>query len=153
MEKRPMRIIQIVGRSNSGKTTFIRNLIPELKKKGNVAVIKHLGDHAYIFEEEKDTTVFFEAGADISVGIDTKKAVAAIRTTSLDQILCMLHDQAMDFAIIEGYKQRAFPKIVIGDLSAEKCILANPSIKDVVASLDLFENFTGCKQMDQELCT
>jgi molybdopterin-guanine dinucleotide biosynthesis protein MobB len=34
-----MKIIQVVGRSNSGKTTFIRKLIPELKKIGPVGVI------------------------------------------------------------------------------------------------------------------
>lgn len=42
-----MKIIQVAGRSNSGKTTFIRKLIPELKKIGPVGVIKHLGDHEY----------------------------------------------------------------------------------------------------------
>ncbi|RQW06400.1 MAG: molybdopterin-guanine dinucleotide biosynthesis protein B, partial [Calditrichaeota bacterium] len=47
-----MKIIQIVGRSNSGKTTFIRNLVPQLKKTGKVAVIKHLGDHDYQLEPE-----------------------------------------------------------------------------------------------------
>ncbi len=88
-----MKIIQIVGSSNSGKTTFIKNLIPELKKKGNVAVIKHLGDHTYNIEEGKDTTVFFDAGADISVGIDSDKAVATIRKNTLDDVLGMLLDQ------------------------------------------------------------
>lgn len=140
-----MKIIQIVGRSNSGKTTFIRNLIPELKKKGNVAVIKHLGDHTYTIEEGKDTTVFFDAGADISVGIDTDKAVALIRKNPLDEVLGMLLDQGMDFVIIEGFKQRAFPKIVIGDLTADTCILKNPVIEDVTASLSLFEDFTNKK--------
>ncbi len=71
-------------KSNSGKTTFIKNLIPELKKKGTVAVIKHLGDHNINIEEGKDTTVFFDAGADISVGIDAHKAVVAIRKNSLE---------------------------------------------------------------------
>jgi molybdopterin-guanine dinucleotide biosynthesis protein MobB len=137
-----MKIIQIVGKSNSGKTTFIKNLIPELKKRGNVAVIKHLGDHTFNIAKGKDTTVFFDAGADISIGIDTDKAVAMIRKNTLDEVLYMLLDQGMDFTIIEGYKQRAFPKIVIGDLTADKCILTNPTIKDVVASLNLFENFT-----------
>lgn len=140
-----MKIIQIVGRSNSGKTTFIRDLIPELKKKGNVAVIKHLGDHTYKIEERKDTTVFFDAGADISVGIDSDKAVALIRKNPLDEVLCMLLDQGMDFVIIEGFKQRAFPKIVIGDLTTDTCILKNPVIEDVMASLNLFEDFTNKK--------
>ena len=55
-----MKLIQIVGRSNSGKTTFINTLIPVLKQKGQVAVIKHLGDHEYQLEKDKDTTLFFQ---------------------------------------------------------------------------------------------
>jgi molybdopterin-guanine dinucleotide biosynthesis protein MobB len=136
-----MKIIQIVGNSNSGKTTFIKNLIPELKKKGTVAVIKHLGDHTYNIEKGKDTTVFFDAGADMSVGIDSEKAVAAIRKITLDDVLGMLLDQGMDFAIIEGFKQRSFPKIVIGSLTADTCILTNPAVTEVITSLNLFENF------------
>ena len=136
-----MKIIQVVGNSNSGKTTFIKNLIPELKKKGNVAVVKHLGDHTYTIEEGKDTTVFFNAGADISVGIDSDKAVAAIRKNTLDDVLGMLLDQHMDFAIIEGFKQRSFPKIVIGSLTADTTILTNPSVDEVISSLNLFETF------------
>ena len=137
-----MKIIQVVGTSNSGKTTFIKNLIPELKKLGNVAVIKHLGDHTYHCEEGKDTTVFFNTGADISVGIDSDKAVVALRTNTLEDIFCMLFDQGMDFAIIEGFKRRSFPKIVIGNLPADTCVLSNPGVRDVIASLDLFENFS-----------
>jgi molybdopterin-guanine dinucleotide biosynthesis protein MobB len=141
-----MKIIHVVGNSNSGKTTFIKNLIPELKKKGNVAVIKHLGDHTYNIEEGKDTTVFFNAGADISVGIDSDKAVAAIRKNTLDDVLGMLFDQEMDFAIIEGFKQRSFPKIVIGNLTADTSILTNPSVDEVISSLNLFENFLKIKK-------
>jgi molybdopterin-guanine dinucleotide biosynthesis protein MobB len=137
-----MKIIQVVGSSNSGKTTFIKNLIPELKKMGNVAVIKHLGDHTYNIDEGKDTTVFFDAGADISVGIDSLKAVVAIRKNSLEDVFGMLFDQGMDFAVIEGFKQRSFPKIVIGSLLADQCILTNPAVSKVITSLDLFENFS-----------
>ena len=136
-----MKIIQIVGRSNSGKTTFIKNLIPELRKKGNVAVIKHLGDHTYGMEEGKDTTVFYTAGADISVGIDSDKAIIAIRKNSLDNVLGMLLDQGMDFAIIEGFKKRSFPKIILGNIDADSCILANPAVDEVIKSLSLFEDF------------
>ena len=136
-----MKIIQIVGSSNSGKTTFIKNLIPELKKIGNVAVIKHLGDHTYHIEEGKDTTIFFDAGADISIGIDSHKAVVAIHKNTLEDILSMLFNQGMDFVIIEGFKKRSYPKIVIGSLHADKCILSNPAVSEVITSLDLFENF------------
>jgi molybdopterin-guanine dinucleotide biosynthesis protein MobB len=137
-----MKIIQVVGSSDSGKTTFIKKLIPALKKKGMVAVIKHLGDHTYYIEEGKDTTVFFDAGADISVGIDSHKAVAALRKNTLEDILSILFNQGIDFAIIEGFKQRTYPKIVIGNLTTENCVLSNPSVGQVITSLDLFENFS-----------
>ncbi|MCX6684524.1 MAG: molybdopterin-guanine dinucleotide biosynthesis protein B [Methanoregula sp.] len=137
-----MKIIQVVGNSNSGKTTFIKNLIPELKKIGNVAVIKHLGDHTYHIEEGKDTTIFFEAGADISIGIDSQKAVVTMRKNTLEDIFGMLFEQGMDFVVIEGFKKRSFPKIVIGSLSADRCILTNPAVSEVITSLNLFENFS-----------
>jgi len=137
-----MKIIQLVGSSGSGKTTFIIKLIPALKKQGTVAVIKHLGHHTFTCEEGKDTTVFFDAGADISVGMDSQKAVAALRKNTLEDILGMLFHQGIDFAVIEGFKQRTFPKIVIGSLTAENCVLSNPSVDEVVASIDLFENYS-----------
>jgi molybdopterin-guanine dinucleotide biosynthesis protein MobB len=136
-----MKIIQIVGLSNSGKTTFIKTLIPILKKKGRVAVIKHMGDHDFILEPGKDTTGFFDSGAEISAGIDESKTVISMRTTVLDDVLEMLSDQKIDFAIIEGFKQRSFPKIVLGDLAVDHCILSNPTTDEVVASLNLFQNF------------
>jgi molybdopterin-guanine dinucleotide biosynthesis protein MobB len=136
-----VKIIQIVGRSNSGKTTFIKQLIPQLKTKGSVAVIKHLGDHEYELEKGKDTTEFFDAGADISVGIDADKSVVAIRMNSLMSTLRILYNQDIKFAIIEGFKQHAFPRIVIGDLETDNSILTNPSPDQVITSIDSFEDF------------
>jgi molybdopterin-guanine dinucleotide biosynthesis protein MobB len=136
-----MKIIQVTGRSNTGKTTFIKMLLPVLNKKGRVAVIKHLGDHNYRLDEGKDTTGFFLAGADISAGIDADKAVVALRNNSLDTMLALLKSQSMDFVIIEGFKQRSFKKIVIGDLQVEGCILRNPNVDDVVASLGRFDTY------------
>jgi molybdopterin-guanine dinucleotide biosynthesis protein MobB len=136
-----MKIIQVVGRSNTGKTTFIKQLIPKLKTQGQVAVIKHLGDHEFELEKGKDTTGFFDAGADISVGIDADKSVVAIRKNSLESALQILFDQGMNFAIIEGFKQRAFPRIVIGDLETDHCVLTNPCPDEVIALLDAFEDF------------
>jgi len=136
-----MKIIQVVGRSNSGKTTFIRNLIPELRKLGRVSVIKHLGDHDYHLEEGKDTTFFFEAGADIAVGIDAVKSVVTVRNNSLEDALRLLDGMGMNYTVIEGFKQHPFPKIVIGNLEIEKCVLINPTVNQVVTNLDLFEDY------------
>jgi molybdopterin-guanine dinucleotide biosynthesis protein MobB len=136
-----MKIIQVTGRSNSGKTTFIKNLIPELSKIGRVAVIKHLADHEYLLEKGKDTTLFYHAGAEISAGIDGDKSVVAIRNNSLDTILALLREHGMDYVVIEGFKERHFKKIVIGDLQIEGCILRNPAVEDVVSSVDQFDTY------------
>jgi molybdopterin-guanine dinucleotide biosynthesis protein MobB len=136
-----MKIIQIVGNANSGKTTFILSLIPELKKRGHVAVIKHLRDHEYLLEKGKDTTAFFESEADISVGIDSHKAVIALLDNRLEDALRFLKSNGMDFVIIEGFKTRSFKKVVLGDLQINLCILRNPSVGQVLDALNRFEDY------------
>jgi molybdopterin-guanine dinucleotide biosynthesis protein MobB len=136
-----MKIIHVTGLSGTGKTTFIKTLVPVLKTTGRVAVIKHLGDHDFHLDEGKDTTGFFLAGADISAGIDAHKAVVALRNNSLDAMLALLERQGMDVVIIEGFKQRSFKKIVIGDLQVEGCILRNPTTDDVIASMGRFDTY------------
>ena len=136
-----MKIIQVAGRSNSGKTTFIRKLIHELKKIGAVGVIKHLGDHEYFLEAGKDTTFFYEAGADITTGIDTKKTVIIVHSSDPDEVLRFYADKGIHFAVIEGYKQRSYAKIVIGDLEIDRCVLSNPTADEVIKSLNLFDDF------------
>lgn len=136
-----MKIIQVSGRSNTGKTTFIRKLIPELKKIGPVGVIKHLGDHEYLLEDGKDTTHFYNAGADITTGIDSDKTVCTMHHTNLDTILKLYAEQGIHFTVIEGYKQRSYAKIVIGSLEIDRCILTNPTTDDVIQSLHLFDEY------------
>ena len=136
-----MRIIQVTGRSNSGKTTFIRTLIPALNRLGKVGVIKHLAEHDFFLEEGKDTTGFFQAGAAISAGIDGHKSVAAIRNNSLDAMLALMKAQGMDFAILEGFKQQPYRKIVIGDLKVGGSLLTNPTIDEVIAAIHLFDEY------------
>jgi molybdopterin-guanine dinucleotide biosynthesis protein MobB len=136
-----MKIIQVSGRANTGKTTFIRSLIPALKSRGRVGVIKHLGDHDYLLDEGKDTTVFFENGADISAGIDSHKSVIAIHTINLDEMLLFFKKEGLDFAVIEGFKKQDFPKIIIGDLPSDTCVLRNPTVGQVISSLPLFEDY------------
>jgi molybdopterin-guanine dinucleotide biosynthesis protein MobB len=136
-----MKIIQVAGRSNSGKTTFIKKLIPELKKIGPVGVIKHLGDHDYCLEDGKDTTQFFEAGADMITGIDGGKTVCTMHHTDLDAILKMYADSGIRFAVIEGYKQRPYAKIVIGSLEIDRCVMKDPTTEEVIGALHLLDDY------------
>ncbi|GAB7016570.1 molybdopterin-guanine dinucleotide biosynthesis protein B [Methanogenium cariaci] len=146
-----MRIIHVVGRSNSGKTTFIHSLIPLLKEHGKTAVIKHLHSHYFEQAPGKDTTTHYEHGADIVIGTDPEKAIAAIRNGSLHDMLNLLSDQGVEYTIIEGHKAESFQKVVIGDLEIEGCVLRNPRPEDVLTHISEFSEVYTLQGLVQEL--
>ncbi len=146
-----MKIIQIIGRSNTGKTAFVQELIRALERYGRVGAVKHLAHHAYALEEGKDTTGYHKAGAAISTGIDGTKSVHIVNTSDLDAALHMLCDEGIEYAILEGFKAHSFPRIVMGDLEAEGVVLRNPTVEDVLASLDRFEDYYTIEGLVKEL--
>jgi molybdopterin-guanine dinucleotide biosynthesis protein MobB len=147
-----MRIIHVAGLSGSGKTTFIRSLIPELAQLGPVAAVKHIGHHSWTLEEGKDTTFFLHAGAYQSVGIDPEKTVSVIHETDLGRTLRMLCDMGIRYAVVEGFKSKPFPKVLIGSLpGATGVILENPDIMDVIASIASFTEYYTLGGMIMEM--
>lgn len=96
-------IIQIIGYSGSGKTTFISKLIKCLTEKGKkVAAVKHDVHGLDIDREGKDSYIFSESGAAVSVVSSPEMAVFKIhKELSLDEILSKITD--VDIIIVEGY--------------------------------------------------
>jgi len=146
-----MKVIQIVGRSNAGKTTFIKSLIPALSAHGSVGVVKHLGHHGFVLEPGKDTTLYYESHAAISGGVDEDKSVLIRRENDLDSTLEILCNAGVEYAILEGFKTRLFPRVVIGDLSSENVVLRNPSVDEVLAALPEFEDYYTVEGLVREL--
>jgi molybdopterin synthase catalytic subunit len=146
-----MKIIQVVGRSNTGKTTFIKSLIGVLSARGTIGVVKHLGHHGFSLEPGKDTTVYYESHAAISCGVDEEKSVLVRRENDLDSTLEILCSAGVDYAILEGFKSRPFPRIVIGDLESENIVLRNPSVEETLAALDRFEDYYTVEGLVREL--
>jgi len=109
-------IISVVGRSDSGKTTLLEKLIPELKRRGyRVGTVKH---HAHTgFEMDKpgkDTWRHAQAGSD-HVVIAAPDKVAAIwrtdREPTLDEIAAGIPH--VDIILTEGYRWADKPKIEV----------------------------------------
>jgi molybdopterin-guanine dinucleotide biosynthesis protein MobB len=147
-----LKIIHISGTSGSGKTTLVRNLIPVLETIGPVGVVKHIGHHTMKLEDGKDTTIFYGAGASISAGIDSEKMMMVAKETSLEETLVRLCDAGMQFAIVEGFKARPDPKIVIGEGGdTQNVLMTDPSVDEVVQRLDEFEEFTTAEGFTREL--
>src|SRR5208337_2865003 len=109
-------IISIVGASNSGKTTFLEKLIPELAARGyRVGAIKHDAHGFEMDRKGKDTWRLSRAGAEV-IAISSPGRFASIRRTdgemSLQEIAARFF-WTEDILITEGFKSAPFPKIEI----------------------------------------
>jgi molybdopterin-guanine dinucleotide biosynthesis protein MobB len=107
-------IVSIVGCSNSGKTTLIEKLIPELKRRGyRIGTIKHTHHVPDIDRAGKDSSRHRAAGAD-TVVLASPGRVAMIKQTdseSIDALAGYFND--VDLLMTEGYKGEPKPKIEV----------------------------------------
>ena len=107
-------VITIVGHSNSGKTTLIEKLIPELKRRGyRIGTIKHSHHVISMDHPGKDTYRHRAAGADTVLAASPGQ-ISMAKTweeTGLDSLLPYFQD--MDIVLVEGFKQEKKPKIEV----------------------------------------
>lgn len=111
-----MKIISVVGRTNSGKTTLIERLIPLLAARGaRVATIKHDAHRFEMDHPGKDTYRHFAAGARISLIASADKVALQRRIDApmtIDQLAARYIDD-VDLIVTEGYKSADKPKIEV----------------------------------------
>ena len=109
-----MKIVSIVGKKNTGKTSLTVKVIEELTKRGyNVASIKHSHHSIEMDKENTDTWKHKQAGANLVVGVGSTTFYNARKEHDLNRILYLLkHFDDFDFVIIEGYKHYNYPKII-----------------------------------------
>ena len=109
-------IVSIVGTSDSGKTTLIEKLVPELVRRGyRVATIKHDVHGFDVDREGKDSWRHKQAGAH-TVVISSPQKLALIRDVDHDAELGELRDkyiQDVDIILSEGFKRNPQPKIEV----------------------------------------
>jgi molybdopterin molybdotransferase len=110
-------IISIVGRSESGKTLLMEQLIVEFKRRGyKIAALKH--SHCGAIEVDqpgKDTWKFAQAGSD-AVCISSPRKLAFIKKSDydlrIDEVLPIIGPE-FDLILVEGFKRSELPKIEV----------------------------------------
>ena len=109
-----MKIVSIVGKKNTGKTSLTVKVIEELTRRGyNVASIKHSHHSIEMDKENTDTWKHKQAGANLVVGVGSTTFFNARQEMDLNRILFLIkHLDDFDFVIIEGYKSYNYPKII-----------------------------------------
>ena len=110
-------IVSFVGRSNSGKTTLIERVIPELVRAGyRVATVKHAGHGFDLDTEGKDSWRHKGAGAS-SVIVMSRGSLAMFADVpeemKVEEIRDRFLDASYDLIIAEGWKSEGYLKIVV----------------------------------------
>lgn len=109
-----MKIVSIVGKKNTGKTSLTVKIIEELTKRGyNVASIKHSHHTMEMDKENTDTWKHKQAGSEVVVGIGSTTFFNVRKEMDLDRLLFLIkHLDDIDFVVIEGFKRYNYPKII-----------------------------------------
>ncbi len=109
-------IVSIVGKSKSGKTTLMEELIGELKSRGyRVGTIKHTPQGMTFDEPDKDSWRHIQAGS-AAAAISSPNEVVLIKPVTqaltLDE-MARLFGEDCDIILTEGFKQGNAPKIEV----------------------------------------
>ena len=121
-------VVSFVGKSDSGKTTLIEKIIPELIRKGwRVATIKHSRHGFDIDREGKDSWRHRKAGARMTV-MSSPEQIAVIENPERDFEIGELRDRYIrdvDIILTEGFKGNPYPKIEVFRTSLNRDMLCS----------------------------
>ncbi|MDR7000825.1 molybdopterin-guanine dinucleotide biosynthesis protein B [Neobacillus niacini] len=135
-------VFQVVGYQNSGKTTVTGKLIEALNKLGlKVVTIKHHGHGGKpnLFPQ-KDSSRHIVAGALASIVEGEGRLLLQVEKTetTLEEQIELLKNLFPDVILIEGHKQKDFPKLLILKDKADLSLLE--TVKNVEIILYWDEN-------------
>lgn len=120
-------ILAVCGKKNSGKTTLITGLVPELKSRGyKVAVIKHDGHDFTCDVPGTDSYRFSQTGAyGIAVFSEHRMFVQRIGTGETEKDLIAMFPEA-DIIVLEGFKEYPYPKVEVIRKGVSEVPVSNP---------------------------
>lgn len=136
-------VIGLAGYCNSGKTTLVTKLIPELNKLGiSVSTIKRAGHNFDVDKPGKDSYQHRESGANqvLLTGKDRWALMRELRNEDeleLDEALEKF--DPVDLIIVEGFKQQNHPKVEVHRADNDKPLLYGevPNIIAIATDKDM----------------
>jgi len=128
-EVKTLPIVSIVGKSQSGKTMLMEQLIAEFKRRGyKVAALKHSHGGMEIDHPGKDSWRFAQAGSD-AVFVSSPDKLAFIKNLNhdlnIEEIMPIVGPE-FDLILAEGFRKSKIPKIEVHRKELGDDLLCSP---------------------------
>ncbi|ADU31193.1 molybdopterin-guanine dinucleotide biosynthesis protein B [Evansella cellulosilytica] len=139
-------VFQVVGYSNSGKTTLIKKIISNLKNIGlDVATIKHHGHATDLqpIKEDKDSHIHRQAGAVGSFVVSDHQFqwdMSPQMTLDLEDVLHFYQRFSLDAIIVEGYKKKSYSKLLLLKSSEDRHLINECENIEIIVCWDEIES-------------
>jgi len=122
-------VVSIVGKSQSGKTVLMEQLIAEFKRRGyKVAALKHGRGGIEIDRPGKDSWRFTQAGSD-AVLVSSPDKLAFIKNVNhdlnIEEIMPIVGPE-FDLILAEGFRKSKTPKIEVHRKELGDDLLCSP---------------------------
>ena len=130
-----MKVLQVVGYKNAGKTTLVCEIVRMLSAEGaRVATLKRDAHRADPEPAGVDTRLHREAGAFLSCMVsDARTMWVREQPAELDALLSAAAQAGADIAVVEGFKTAPYPKIAILRDADDADLLRQPGIIALVS--------------------
>lgn len=127
---RDIPVVSVVGKGDSGKTTFLEKLIRELSERGYaIATVKH---HVHDYEIDtpgKDSWRHARAGA-VTTMVSSPEKFSLITSVknemSLPELARVAADSGCDILLTEGYKREGMNRIEVSRLARSDELVCEP---------------------------
>lgn len=133
MANRPT-VIAVSGVKNSGKTTFLENLLPLLREKGlRVGAVKHDGHDFSPDVPGTDSYRLRKAGAE-AVAVYSASRWMLIQETAATLEALLAQMEGLDLILLEGQKDSHWPKIEVVRAAVSRESVCRPETLLAVAT-------------------
>ena len=111
----------------------------------------HPGKTGVIYESKSKGTPDFRYHSPYSASVHDTGSIVTIKEGDLSNTLDLFSDSGIFCAIVLGFKDLDYKNIIFGDSEGKNCCLKNPSVDEIIKSLEQFDDHYTMQGLVKEL--